>query len=66
VLAERFVVDEDVAEEAVAVDLVDPAGEFLGRQRPLLPGAVAEAEGDVVAEAVVLQQQLQRGACGGR
>ena len=59
VLAERLVVHEQVAEEAVAVDLVDPAGELLGRQRPLLPGAVAEAERDVVAQPVVLQQQLE-------
>ena len=59
VLAEGFVIHEQVADEAVAVDLVDPVGEFFGRQRPLLPGPVGESEGDVVAEPVILQQQLQ-------
>ena len=31
VLAERLIVHEQVADEAIAVDLIDPAGEFLGR-----------------------------------
>ena len=44
---------------AVAVDLVDPLREFFGRQRPLLPVAIGESKGDVVAQAVVLQQQLE-------
>jgi hypothetical protein len=37
-------------EVAVAVDVVDPLGELLGGEGPLLPAAVAEAEGDVVGE----------------
>ena len=56
VLAEGFVVHEKVAEVAIAVDLVDPLGEALGGEGPLGPAAVAEAEGDVVGEAVVLQE----------
>ena len=43
----------------IAVDLVDPLGEFFRRERPLLPGAVGKAECDVVAEPVVFEQQLE-------
>ena len=57
VLAQRLVVHEQVAHVAVAVDLVHPARELLGGERPFLPVAVAEAERDVVAQAVVLQHQ---------
>ena len=60
VLAEGLVVHEQVAAEAVAVDLVDPARELLGGKRPFLPAPVREAEGDVVAQAVVLEEQLDR------
>ena len=34
-------------------------GEFFRRQWPLLPGAVAEAKRDVIAEPIVFQQQFQ-------
>ena len=53
VLPEGLVVHEQVAQEPVAVDLVDPLREFLGRERPLRPASVAEPERDVV---VVLGQ----------
>ncbi len=61
VLAEGFVIHEQVADEPVAVDLADPAGEFFGGQRPLFPGAVGKPEGDVVAEPVIFEQQLELG-----
>jgi hypothetical protein len=57
VLAEGLVVHEQVAQVAVAVDLVDPVGELLGVRGATRPPAVAEAEGDVVGEAVVLEEQ---------
>lgn len=37
VFAEGFVVHEEVAEVAVAVDLVDPFGEFFGGEWPFFP-----------------------------
>ena len=64
VLTEGFVVHEQVAEVSVAVDLVDPAGELLCRERVLLPPAIAEAERDVVGELVVLEQQAERAIVG--
>ena len=58
VLAEGFVIHEEIAGESVAVDLVDPLCESLGAEWPFLPCAIRKSERDVVAEAVVLQQQL--------
>jgi len=60
-LAQGFVVHEQVAEVAVAVDLIHPPGESLGGERPLRPVPIRKAEGDVVAEPVVLQKQLDAG-----
>ena len=60
VLAKGLVVHEQVAAVAVAVDLVDPTREFLGGKRPFLPSSVGEAKGNVVGQAIVLQQQLDR------
>src|SRR5690606_4666576 len=65
VLAEGLVIHEEVDKVAVAVDVVDPLGELLGREGPLAPAAVAEAEGDIVGEAVVLEQEPERLAIGG-
>src|SRR2546423_15384160 len=61
VLAERFVIHEQVAQLPAArrVDLVHPRRELRRRHRPLLPGAVGKAKRDVIAKAIVLQQQLQ-------
>lgn len=65
VFAEGFEVHEEVADEAVAVDLVDPVGEFFGGEGPLGPGAVGEAGGDVVGEAVVFEEEFGFGGVGG-
>lgn len=62
VFTEGFVVHEEVAEVSVAVDIVDPLGEFFGGQRPLFPSLVGETEGDVVGEFVVFEQQSERAA----
>lgn len=64
VFAEGFVVHEEVAEVAVAVDLVDPSGELLGGEGVLLPPSVAEAEGNVVGELVVLEEQPEGSVVG--
>jgi len=57
--AEGFVVHKEVYDEAVAVDLVYPAGELVGGQRPLTPVAVGEPESDVIAERIVFEQQFE-------
>ncbi len=62
VFAQGLIIHEEVDHLAVAVDGADPAGELLGRQRPLGPVTVGEPEGDVVAERVILQQHLQPAA----
>jgi hypothetical protein len=56
VLAKGFVIHEEVAEVAIAVDVVDPLGEFFGREGPLGPTSIGEAEGDVIGEAVVFAE----------
>lgn len=58
VLAEGFVIHEEVAEVAGVIDAIDPLGERVGVERPMGPAAIGEAEGDVIAEAIVFQQQL--------
>ena len=40
VFAEGFVIHEEVAEVAVAVDVVDPLGELLGGEWPFFPAFV--------------------------
>lgn len=40
VFTEGFVVHEEVAEVSVAVDVVDPLGEFFGGERPFFPAFV--------------------------
>ncbi len=58
-LAQRLVVHEEIAQIAVAVDLMNPPRELLRGQRPLLPAPVREPERDVVRQPVVLQQQRE-------
>ena len=58
-LAEGLVVHEEV--DDVALGGLEPAHEFLRGERPLVPAPVGEAEGDVVAERIVAQQDLQIG-----
>jgi hypothetical protein len=62
--AEGFIVHKEVDGVAVAVDLIDPAGEFFGSQRPFFPIPVSETERDVVAEAIIFKQQFGLGATG--
>jgi hypothetical protein len=56
VLAERLIIHEQVDRLATAIHALQPARELLGRERPTLPAAVAEAERDVVRELVALQE----------
>jgi len=58
-LAEGLVVHEQIDNVSVTVDRVDPLAELSDAERPLAPVPVGESEGDVVAEAVVLQEQLE-------
>ena len=58
--AEGLVVHEEIADVAVAVDVVHPGGESFGAERPFLPVAIPESEGDVVGKLVVLQQEVDR------
>ncbi len=64
VFAEGFVVHEEVAEIAVAVDLVDPACEFFGAEWPFFPCFVGESEGDVVGEFVVFEEEAEGAVVG--
>ena len=59
VLAEGLVVHKQVHD--ISVRLLEPSGELLGRQGPLGPAALGEAEGQVVAELVVAEKELQAG-----
>ena len=56
VLAESFVVHEQIAAVSITVDLIHPTCKFLGRKRPFLPSTIGEAKGNVVAQAVILEQ----------
>ena len=58
-LAEGLVVHEEVHHLAHRIVRGDPAGELVGRQRPFVPAAVRETEGDVVRQLVVAQQHVQ-------
>ncbi len=63
VLAEGFVVHEEV--HAVARGVGNPVGVGVGVQRVAGPVFIREAEGDVVAEFVVLQEHIDRAGCFG-
>ena len=56
---ERFVVDKNVDELFVFGQSRQPAFELVGSQRPLTPTAVAKAQGNVVAQRIVLEQNFQ-------
>lgn len=64
VFTEGFVVHEEVAEVSVAVDVVDPLGEFFGGEWPLFPSLVGEAECDVVGELVVFEEESEGAVVG--
>ena len=57
--AESFIVHEEVDDLARSLVRSEPFYIFVRRQRPFVPTAVREAEGDVVREFVVAQQQAQ-------
>ena len=59
VLAEGLVVHEEVDHFARGLLRREPLHVLVGRQRPLVPTLVREAEGDVVREFVVAQQQTE-------
>lgn len=58
VFAEGFVVHEEVYEGAVDGGILEPFDVGVGLEWPFFPAAVTEAEGDVVAEAVVFQEEF--------
>ena len=59
VLAKGLVVHKEVDNLAVGVVVSNPTCILVGSQRPLAPTLVGEAEGDVIGEFVVTQQQAQ-------
>ena len=64
VLAQRFVVDEQM--HGVAVARGDPVGVLVDGEGPFPPRPFSEAERDVVAQAVVAGQEAQAGGGDGR
>lgn len=58
-LAEGFVIHEEINHVAGAIGIVNPVGEFLCGERPFRPVTVGEAKGNIIAERIILQQEFE-------
>jgi hypothetical protein len=59
VLAEGFIIHEEVDDKSAPINGINPGCEFFSADGPLAPGAVGEPEGDIIAETIVFQEELE-------
>ena len=59
VLAECFIMHEQIDNLPVSVDVIYPVSEFIRGKRPLRPVTIGKSERDVVTKRVIFQKELE-------